>query len=93
MRNTRCPDSKGIKTVGCVLRVGAQEIPDALIQKGLRPKSAVDKAVKSEIPDALIQKGLRPLAEVVPNHITRNTRCPDSKGIKTVAWQQGLQNP
>ena len=35
------------------------EIPDALIQKGLRPSSTVNTWALSEIPDALIQKGLR----------------------------------
>ena len=35
------------------------EIPDALIQKGLRPVVTSDIAVSVEIPDALIQKGLR----------------------------------
>ena len=38
------------------------EIPDALIQKGLRRFMSFPVHGWREIPDALIQKGLRPLA-------------------------------
>ena len=60
-RNTRCPDSKGIKTrTRTRIRV-RNEIPDALIQKGLRRVcSSFFSSARVEIPDALIQKGLRP---------------------------------
>ena len=37
-RNTRCPDSKGIKTGAAGYPGTGIEIPDALIQKGLRLK-------------------------------------------------------
>jgi len=37
----------------------------------------------AEIPDALIQKGLRLLRRAGFSFNYGNTRCPDSKGIKT----------
>ena len=57
------------------------EIPDALIQKGLRLiHHNVNRILWAEIPDALIQKGLRQPAQDAKEW-PGNTRCPDSKGI------------
>ena len=80
--NTRCPDSKGIKTEMFTNPFHVYEIPDALIQKGLRLSTLPLSATVGEIPDALIQKGLR-LVTMVALPALGNTRCPDSKGIKT----------
>ncbi len=61
------------------------EIPNALIKKGLRPRSSSSKVIILEIPNALIQKGLRLKILIHTLNYFRNTECPDSKGIKTVA--------
>ena len=68
MRNTRCPDSKGIKTPRPFDSRPCFEIPDALIQKGLRPASDADPRQGVEIPDALIQKGLRRKSVLEKSH-------------------------
>ena len=58
--DTRCPDSKGIKTSKSILSSFAPfAILDALIQKGLRLTVMSMVSCSCEIPDALIQKGLR----------------------------------
>ena len=60
VRNTECPDSKGIKTKPCFRPASRRgEILNALIQKGLRPICVSISARFSEILNALIQKGLR----------------------------------
>ena len=73
---------KGLRHVPCGGPQGNVEIPDALIQKGLRLFDFSDFLGLLEIPDALIQKGLRHADNDLILRLG-NTRCPDSKGIKT----------
>ena len=82
-RNTRCPDSKGIKTALQSLPArcpGNTRCPDS---KGIKTVKMLFHRVNAEIPDALIQKGLRRAGAATGAGAARNTRCPDSKGIKT----------
>ena len=61
----------------------AEEILNALIQKGLRRSVRVLRPPPLEILNALIQKGLRRCFVSAQFSYEGNTECPDSKGIKT----------
>ena len=76
---------KGLRRKAATARRLGPEILNALIQKGLRQMAVTASVYYSEILNALIQKGLRQGAPAYVTSNSRNTECPDSKGIKTLS--------
>ncbi len=91
LRNTECPDSKGIKTQRAKRdHHTAAEIPNALIQKGLRRGLDCSYSFgggNTECPDS---KGIKTQLLCSAQRGWGNTECPDSKGIKTALCNKAL---
>ena len=82
-RNTRCPDSKGIKTKTIRRRCGTYRNTRCPDSKGIKTNLCIlvgNQCWNTRCPDS---KGIKTPFRLAWWKRQRNTRCPDSKGIKT----------
>ena len=90
MGNTRCPDSKGIKTLDQLGYPFRREIPDALIQKGLRLGVAHDVGVdgNTRCPDS---KGIKTFTALTKSALMEIPDALIQKGLRQVTSPDGVR--